>query len=115
MNEMKLTEKLKDEAFNLIKLAAEGEDITQAAVDLYEEYKSLSVRYPRGSEVWYLEGRSICKCKVISVGFNYYGHPLYRLSEVAGRTVNGGDTLPEEVIFKTKEDLVDCYKRILGL
>lgn len=112
---MDTIEKIREDALRLVldmaDAGAGGEDVKK----IYTRYSEQKARYKHGDKVWYMEGLHICKCEIVGVYVNKAGCDFYRIGEVGGRTIMGNAFIPGREIFRTREDLVDAVKQVIGL
>ena len=72
-----------------------------------------NLKYQKGDIVYYFENEpllAIDKCEVINRDVDEYEHAQYNLSTIAGRTIGW---VREELLFKTKAELVEYYEAVL--
>lgn len=117
---MKTLEQLKEEALKLVCLNAEDQigpqDLYEASSRIYSDCIEIGSKYKKKEKVFVFEDgyHEICEAEVINISRRANGRFFYRLSETTGRNVGNG-WIPEEQVFATKEELLEYYRKRLGL
>lgn len=113
--EIKL-EELKTRALNLVlSIGKDSKDYDAPEAKIFREFMDLNSNYDHGDCVWCIEEDEVCQANIIGVSVNNAGYAFYRLSEPTGRTMFGGEWMPEKMLFPTREAMVEHYKKVLGL
>ena len=109
-------EEIKEKALRMVIQFAEGCEMDKENAErLRDGYANLNAKYPRYSEVWFLDDIIPLHCKVICITTNKNGHAFYKISEVTGRTVRAGEWINEDLLFPSREALVERLKETLNI
>lgn len=114
---MRTLEQLKDAAFEyVLKMGIEGyggEEIKEFC----EECARIRAPYKIGETVWFLRDNEVCKGKIKRVVFDWGNHQktCLLLQDEAGEEMLHGQYVGEDLVFLTKEKLVEYFKELFGL
>lgn len=114
---MRTLEELKNAAFEYVIELGRNCDGGTVPKEIYNDYSELLSPYKRGDTVWFLHDNEVCKGVIKRAVLDWCGTEKMRLQlqDEAGEEMLYGEWLFDDMVFPTKEKLVEYFKELLGL